>query len=115
MATNYVQPGNTIEYAHDSAVESGEALAVGNIALVALGAFAEDVAGSYAAEGVFELPKADAAGAMTLGAQAFLVSGEITDAIGAGIFAGTVAEDAAADATTIKVRINFGNYGEPNA
>lgn len=115
MATNYVQPGNTLTYAHASAVESGAAVAIENIVGVALGKFGEAEAGSYAVEGVFELPKASAAGAMKVGEEAFLVSGEATDAIGAGIFAGTVAEDAAADGTTIKVKINFGNYGEPNA
>ena len=115
MATNYDSPGKVYTYAHSSAVASGAALAVNNIALVALGAFAENEAGSYASEGIFELPKASAAGAMAVGEEAFLVSGEVTDAIGAGIFAGTVAEAAAADATTVKVDINFGNYGEPNA
>jgi predicted RecA/RadA family phage recombinase len=115
MATNYIQPGETLTYAHASAVESGAAVAIENIVGVALGKFGEAEAGSYAVDGVFELPKASAAGEMKIGEHAFLVSGEATDAIGAGVFAGTVAETAAAADETVKVRINFGNYGEPNA
>ena len=111
MATNYIQPGETLTYAHASAVESGAAVAIENIVGIALGKFDENEAGEYRVEGVFELPKASAAGAMDVGEQAFLVSGEVADAIGAGIFAGTVAEDAGAADETIKVRINFGNYG----
>jgi predicted RecA/RadA family phage recombinase len=115
MATNYTQAGNVLTYAHASAVASGAPVAIENIVGVAVGSYGEAEAGSYSVEGVFELPKAGAAGEMKVGEQAFLVAGNIAAAIGAGIFAGTVAETAAADATTIKVRINFGNYGEPNA
>lgn len=116
MATNYQLPGNVITHASSAAqgVASGAAIAINNIVAVALGTFAQNVAGSYAVEGVFELPKDSSAGAMNQGTQAFLVAGEISDAIGAGIFAGTVWETAGASDETVKVRINFGNYGEDN-
>lgn len=108
MATNYVQPGDTISYAHSSAVASGELVAIGTIAGVALGKFDADESGSYGIDGVFELPKADAAGEMTAGAKAYHASGEVTDA-DTDPFAGIVVEDAAAGDSTIKVRVNFGN------
>lgn len=108
MATNFVQPGDTIEYAHSSAVASGELVAIGTIAGVALGKFDASEAGSYALDGVFELPKASAAGAMSAGAKAYHASGEVTD-VNTDPFAGTVIEDAASGDTTIKVRVNFGH------
>lgn len=113
MATNYVQPGNTIEFAHSSSVESGEAIYSGNVVLVALGAFDADESGSYAIDGVFTLPKASAAGAMSVGAQAFIDTGEITDVVGN--YAGVVTKAAGASDEAIEVRINFGSFGENNA
>jgi len=108
MATNYKHPGDVFDYAHSSAVSSGELVAIGSIAGVALGKFDASGEVSYAVDGVYELPKASAAGTMTAGAKAYHASGEITD-VNTDPFAGIVAEDAAAGDTTIKVRINFGN------
>lgn len=117
MATNFLQPGSVINHSVSGAggIEPGTAVAIGNIVGVALGKYAQNEVGAFATEGVFELPKNDSTGALTAGAQAFLVTGEIEDEIGAGIFAGTVWEAAGSSDETVKVRVNFGNYGEDNS
>jgi predicted RecA/RadA family phage recombinase len=62
MATNYVQEGNTIQWTNGgSAVVSGAVVVIGamlGIALVDIGA---GETGSVAIEGVFNVPKVDAA------------------------------------------------------
>lgn len=108
MATNYVQPGDTIEYAHGSAVDSGELITIGDKVGVALGSFEADEAGSYAVDGVFEVPKASAADAMGVGASAYEASGEATDVddSGSNTYAGFVTEPAGAGDTTVRIKLN---------
>lgn len=61
MARNYVNPGSTIAYAHSAAVDSGEAIRIGRLIGVALGAYGENESGEYSIEGVWNLPFVTAA------------------------------------------------------
>lgn len=105
MATNFEQPGEVITFAHTSAVASGEAILIGTKVGVASGAYGADEAGSYAVEKCYRLPKAAAAGEMTTGSAAYFAGGEVT-AVDTDAYCGFVAETAAADATTILVKLN---------
>lgn len=110
MATNYDQPGETITFANASAVSPGACIAIGAIVGVALGNFADNQPGSYRIEGVFELPKAGATGALAVGARAFVAGGEVFSAAATGrAYAGIVTEAAGSSATTCKVKLNVGN------
>lgn len=66
MATNYVQDGNVIQWTNSgSAVSSGDVVAIGSNGDAILGVALVDIAngetGSVQIEGVFDLPKVDAA------------------------------------------------------
>lgn len=54
---NYVQDGKTISFTPTAAVASGEAVLLGMLLVVAIGAIAANTPGEGVAEGVFELPK----------------------------------------------------------
>lgn len=54
---NFVQPGENIEYAHTSAVESGDAIVIGGLIGIATGKFAANVAGIYSLKGVYKFAK----------------------------------------------------------
>ncbi|MGL6122450.1 MAG: DUF2190 family protein [Shewanella sp.] len=53
----YVQDGNTINFTPAAAVASGEAVLLGALLVVAVGAIAINTEGVGLTEGVFELPK----------------------------------------------------------
>lgn len=62
MSTNYVQEGKTIDYTNGgSAIAAGDVVVVGEQIGVALGDIANGETGAVALEGVFDLPKVDAA------------------------------------------------------
>lgn len=54
---NYIQDGKTISFTPTAAVASGEAVLLGMLLVVAIGAIAANTAGEGVTEGVFELPK----------------------------------------------------------
>jgi len=59
---NYIQDGKTIDYTNGgSAISSGDVVVVGKIIGVAVGDIANGETGVLAIEGVFDLPKVDAA------------------------------------------------------
>lgn len=107
MATNKVQMGNTITYAHSVAVVSGEAVSIGDRIGVALGGYESDEAGVYDLEGVFTLPKATAADALAAGTEVFLTSaGNISTSNSGNTAAGFVFAASASGAATVDVKIN---------
>lgn len=62
MATNYVQPGEVIDYVNGgTARTSGQVVAIGNILGVCLGDIAANATGSVQITGVFEVPKVSGA------------------------------------------------------
>jgi len=58
---NFVNHGNTIEYAHTSAVTKWDVLVIGNQLAVAAGSYAANETGVYVRKGRFTLPKVSAA------------------------------------------------------
>lgn len=54
---NYIQDGKTISFTPTAAVASGEAVLLGMLLVVAIGAIAANTPGEGVTEGVFELPK----------------------------------------------------------
>lgn len=59
---NYIQDGKTIDYTNGgTAISSGDVVVVGQIIGVAVGDIANGETGVLAIEGVFDLPKVDAA------------------------------------------------------
>jgi len=62
MSTNYVQEGGVIQYTNGgTAISSGDVVVMGEIIGVAMVDIANGETGSVAIEGVFNLPKVDAA------------------------------------------------------
>lgn len=63
MATNYIQPGETINWTNGtgSAVVSGQVVAIGQIIGVALVDIASTASGSVGIKGVYSVPKVTAA------------------------------------------------------
>jgi len=62
MASNYVQPGEVIEWTNSgTAVSAGDVVAIGNILGVALVDIANAASGSVAIRGVFNVPKVSGA------------------------------------------------------
>lgn len=54
---NYIQDGKTISFTPTAAVASGEAVLLGMLLVVAIGAIAANTPGEGLTHGVFELPK----------------------------------------------------------
>lgn len=106
MATNFVQKGDIIEYAHGSAVLSGAAVNIGQMVGIAQGDYGENELGAYAVEGVFEVPKAGATGALLPGALAYFAGGEVFAAAASGrVLGGKVVAGASASADTCLVKL----------
>lgn len=62
MSTNFVQPGDVIDYVNGgTARTSGQVIRMGNILGVCLGDIAANATGSVAVRGVFTVPKVSAA------------------------------------------------------
>ena len=61
MATNFVQPGDVIQYTAGADIASGAVVKLGNILGVALAAIANGATGSVKINGVFTVPKVTAA------------------------------------------------------
>jgi predicted RecA/RadA family phage recombinase len=61
MATNYVQPGDVIQYTAGAEISSGDVVKMGNTLGVALQDIANGATGSVAIRGVFTVPKVTAA------------------------------------------------------
>jgi predicted RecA/RadA family phage recombinase len=61
MATNYIQPGEVIDFTAGSTITAGQVVAVGQMLGVALVDIANGDTGSVQIRGVFEVPKVSAA------------------------------------------------------
>lgn len=61
MATNYIQPGQVIEYTAGADKTSGQVVVVGKVLGVCLEAIANGATGPVQIEGVFEVPKVSGA------------------------------------------------------
>jgi predicted RecA/RadA family phage recombinase len=70
MATNYIQPGDTLELAAPYDRTTGQGALVGSIFGVALGTVASGASGRFATRGVWTLPKTSAQ-AWTVGAKIY--------------------------------------------
>lgn len=61
MATNYIQPGEVIQYTAGADISSGAVVRIGNILGVALSDIANGATGSVQIRGVFNVPKVSGA------------------------------------------------------
>ena len=61
MASNYIQPGEVIDFTAGSTIASGAVVAIGQMLGVALGDIANGATGSVQIQGVFEVPKVSGA------------------------------------------------------
>ena len=61
MATNYVQPGDVIQYTAGTDIAAGAVVKIGAVLGVALNDIANGSTGSVATRGVFSVPKVSAA------------------------------------------------------
>jgi predicted RecA/RadA family phage recombinase len=60
MATNYIQPGNCIDYTAGSDISSGDVVVVGGLLGVAMSDIANGDTGAVGVSGVYSLPKVTA-------------------------------------------------------
>ena len=115
MATNYVQEGKVMEFTAGSALSSGDVVVIGGLIGVVVADVANGAQGQAAVEGVFNLPKVDAA-VIAAGEQVIydVSAGEIDDssatpASGDIVKAGIAFEaKGATTGETIAVKINAG-------
>jgi len=115
MATNFIQPGETMEITAGSAISSGDVVVVGSLVCVAATDIANGATGTVYTSGVFDLPKVDAAVIAQGEALTYDVSASKFDdgsAVAAtGDITGSCVAWEALGATTganIKVKINVG-------
>lgn len=112
MARNFIEDGRVLQYLNNGGADivSGEAVLVGKLMGVALVDIPVGASGSVVLERVWELPKA--AGAVPQGAQLFWdpAAGALTTEAANGetdnVPAGKAFATAAADATTVRIKIN---------
>lgn len=105
---NYVQPGNTVPLAAPYNRLSGEGALVGSIFGVSCGDVLSTVTGEFALVGVFDLAK-DTADAFSQGDLVYWDDAQknCVNSDSEGDFEiGVAIEDAAADATTVRVRLH---------
>lgn len=95
MATNYVQPGDVIQYTAGADISSGAVVKIGNILGVALADIANGSTGSVAIRGVFTVPKVSGA----VIAQGESLTWDVSAASGAGEFDDNAATPATGDVT----------------
>jgi predicted RecA/RadA family phage recombinase len=109
MATNYVQPGDTITIPAPAATASGSVVVVGDIIGVAAGDAASGALLDIETKGVWSLPKV-AADVVTVGAAIYYDAGEslvtIDDAEGANAKIGVAIAAAGNGAATVTVRLS---------
>lgn len=108
MATNYIQPGETLVYVNsgDAAVVSGALLTIGALVGVADGDIPAGASGAVGVSGVWRLPKGS--GAITQGAKVYAdADGEISTTA-SGTFAGVAFAAADSAASTVDVLLNVG-------
>lgn len=107
MATNYQQDGNTMDWNNSTgkSVESGQVVAVSNIAGVAHGDIPAGQWGVLHMTGVFVLPKAN--GAVTQGQKLYLANGKLTVTADQNPLVGVAWDAADKDAVAVAVRLGF--------
>lgn len=120
MATNYIQPGHSVEYTCTGTVSSGDFIALpaagtGSkfVGVAAVDGVATDVI-NLATEGVWSVStkKAGAGEAWAVGDDIYLTAtGDFTETATSNGYAGVAWEAATTGSTTGKIRINFG--GDP--
>lgn len=115
MATNFVKDGKTMEFTAGAAYSSGDVVVIGSLIGVVIADVANGAVGVAAIEGVFDLPKVDAAVIAEGEALTYDVSaGEFDDGSATpatGDITGSCVAMEALGATTsanIKVKINVG-------
>ncbi len=103
MAKNYVAPGETIPWTNNtgSTVASGQLLAIGHIAAVALTTIANGATGTLGIEGVYDVPKVSAA-VFTAGEKLVL---DISANGGLGAFDDSAATPASGDLTGAAIAV----------
>ena len=109
MADNYIQEGKHLDYDNDtgSDIESGDLVVIGQRVGVALVDIDDGDAGAVAVEGVFEVDK-EASLAVTQGDLLYCneTGGELDKTETSQTLAGYAFADAAASASTVKVKLN---------
>lgn len=105
---NKIQDGRVIDYSPQAAIAGGDLVTFDAFVAVAATDIAPgDAVGALVTEGVFALPKAT--GAITRGAPLYVDSDKKLTATAGTLYAGVAWEAAAANATTVACRINFGS------
>jgi len=104
---NYIQNGDFIDFTAGATIESGDLVQVGSLFGVAVTDVANGAKGSLALKGVFELPKLlDAGDAVAAaGDPVYFKTGKVTGDDDGNPLCGYALEAAAADKTTVKVKL----------
>ena len=107
MATNYIQPGDTLTIPAPAAVLSGGVVIAGDIRGIAQGDAISGAPVDVSTRGVWELPKV-AANAFTLGAKVYWNGTDAlaTTTASGNTLLGVAVEAAAADTATVKLRLS---------
>lgn len=106
MAQNYIQPGKVIEVKATEGTRSGQAIKIGKRVGVALSDIPSGLVGSVQLCGVFELQKEVGVG-MAFGADVYLDTNGLITTTESAAPAGMVVQDAATDAATVRVLLNW--------
>lgn len=95
MSSNYIQPGDVIQYTAAADITSGQVVKMGNILGVALVDIPNGATGSVAVRGVFRVPKVS--GAVIKAGES--LTWDVSAASGAGSFDDNAATPATGDVT----------------
>jgi predicted RecA/RadA family phage recombinase len=106
MAKNYVAPGDTMPWTNTTGatVTSGQLLAIGHIAAVALTTITNGATGTVGIEGIYDVPKV-AAATFTAGEKLIL---DVSANGGLGAFDDSAAPPASGDLTGAAIAVNPG-------
>lgn len=111
MATNYLHPGDILDYTATRHTPVGSLVLIGALAGVALTTIAAGQTGSVRVTGVFALPKA-ADTVVAMGEAAYLDgNGLIGPAAAGAVHVGAFAAAARAGETTCRIKLNTGSAG----
>lgn len=107
MATNFIQPGEVIDYTAAAALASGAGVKIGVRVGVALAAIAVGATGPVQVSGVFEIPKL-ATDVVTAGALLYWddTNKRLTLTSAGNTLAGYAFADAGNGVTTAKIKLN---------
>lgn len=107
MATNYIQPGNVIDYTAGANIVSGQAVLIGKRLGVALAAIANGATGSVQVTGVFSIAKLST-DVVAAGDLLYWDAGNsrLTTTTTSNTLAGYAVEAAGNGVATVKIKIN---------